>query len=217
MPFESREEAPSERAATAAAEIGSEPSRHLSLRLAGRQVDPTSIAVSPAERPGKLTLRDVQTQISYLTGQIETLRQQLYESPSERLALLLREMIAERERELQRWLAQEQRWDERIAAIETAIVERDQSRERETTLRRERDEAKRAAAEAERRLELAQHAVEDAYRLAQTMERAAERAQAEQLRLRQEREMDNRVLVRERQRLASEQAQRGWIARLRRK
>lgn len=159
--------------------------------------------VSPAGRVGRLTLREVQLQISHLTGQIEILRHQLREHGADRLARLLREMIEERERELERWLLQERRWDDRIASLESAIVERDRHRERERELMRERDEARRAAVEAERRLEAADFAAQEAYRKAAAMERAAERAQAEELRLRRERELDSKIWLRERWRTAN--------------
>lgn len=196
-----------------AAPAGGVTSRQLALRLSEEAM---ALAMPEPERRGKPSLRDVQLHISYLAGQIETLRRQLSDHPADRLAMLLREMIEERERELERWLAQEQRWDERLAAIESAIAERDARRARESELTRERDEARHAAAAAEARLDAARRSVEDANRRAAAMERAADLSRSEQLRLRHERELDSTVWQQERRRLATEAEprSRGWLARL---
>jgi hypothetical protein len=205
MPFEfSESESPPLISEDGAADSGV--SRQLALRL--------SDEIEPANRRGRVTLRDVQFHVSYLTGQIETLRRQLLEHPADRLALLLREMIEERERELERWLMQERRWDERLSLIEGAIVERDQHRAREAALVEERDAARRAAAAAETRLEAARRATEEANRKAAAMERAAETARTEQLRLRQEREVDSKLWMKERRRLSAEAQPKGWLSRL---
>jgi hypothetical protein len=188
-------------------------SHQLALRLS----DTPAIAVSPAERRGKASLQDVQCHITYLSGQLETLRRQLRDHPADRLAMLLREMIEERERELERWLAQEQRWDERLSAIETAITERDAYRQRQAELVRERDEARREAEQAAMRLEAAQRIADEAKRRAAALERTAEKAQAEQLRLRQERELDHSSWQSERRHLAArvERLQeKGWLTRI---
>jgi DNA repair exonuclease SbcCD ATPase subunit len=172
-----------------------------------------SFDVSPLGRR-KTSLADIQNHIGHLSGQLETLRRQLRDHPADRLAMLLREMIGEREHELERWVAQEQRWDERLAAIETAITERDTYRRREAELTRERDDARREAELAIQRIEAAQRAAEDARRRAQALERAADRAQAEQLRLRQERELDHNHWLNERRKLAAKAQDKPWFARL---
>ena len=159
----------------------------------------------------------MQCHITYLSGQLDTLRRQLRDHPADRLAMLLREMIEERERELERWLAQEQRWDERLSAIETAITERDTYRQRQAELVRERDEARREAEAASVRLETAQRVADEARRRAAALERTAEKAQAEQLRLRQERELDQSTWQAERRRLAAragQQQEKGWLTRI---
>ena len=190
----------------AAAEVAS---RQLALRLS----DTPAIAIEPMERRGRATLQDVQCHITYLNNQLDTLRRQLRDHPADRLAMLLREMIDERERELERWLAQEQRWDERLAAIETAITERDEFRQRQAELVRERDEARRAAEIAAVRLETAQRAADEARRHAAALERTTEKAQAEQLRLRHERELDKSAWQSERRRLSAGPQDKGWLSR----
>jgi hypothetical protein len=186
-------------------------SRQLALRLS----DTPAISIEPLERRSRATLQDVQCHITYLNGQLETLRRQLRDHPADRLAMLLREMIDERERELERWLAQEQRWDERLSAIETAITERDQFRQRQAELIRERDEARREDEAAAARLEAAQRAADEARRHAAVLERTTEKAQAEQLRLRHERELDKSAWQTERRRLSArvEREDKGWLAR----
>jgi hypothetical protein len=210
MPFEqslsaeaslSADDDPTETAAVAG-------SRQLALRLS----DMPAIALAPMEPRGRVSLQDVQCHITYLNGQLETLRRQLRDHPADRLAMLLREMIQERERELERWLAQEQRWDERLAAIESAITERDQFRERQAELIRERDEARREAEAAAARLDAAQRGAEAARRHAAALERTTEKAQAEQLRLRHEREIDKSAWQSERRRLEAA-PDKGWLAR----
>jgi chromosome segregation ATPase len=184
--------------------------RQLALRLSD-----TPIAVQPFERRGRVSLNDVQSHIVYLNGQLDTLRRQLVDHPADRLAMLLREMIQERERELERWLAQEQRWDERLGAIESAITERDTYRQRQAELIRERDEARREAETVAARLAAAQRVADEARRHAAALERATEKAQAEQLRLRHERELDKSSWQSEQRRLVAE-AQRqdkGWLSR----
>ena len=184
--------------------------RQLALRLS----DASSISVQPLERRGRASLQDVQCHISYLNSQLETLRRQLVDHPADRLAMLLREMIHERERELERWLAQEQRWDERLGAIESAITERDANRQRQAELVRERDEARREAELVSARLVSAQRAAEEARRHAAALERATEKAQAEQLRLRHERELDKSAWQSEQRRAAETQRQdKGWLSR----
>jgi hypothetical protein len=186
-------------------------SRQLALRLADA---PSAIAVRPLERRTRVSLQDVQSHVLYLNHQLDTLRRQLVDHPADRLAMLLREMIAERERELERWLAQEQRWDERLGAIESAITERDAHRQRQAELIRERDEARREAETTATRLAAAQRIAEDAKRQAAALERAAEKARAEQLRLRHERELDQSNRQTEQRRAAVAQRQdKGWLLR----
>jgi len=186
-------------------------SRQLALRLGEM---PGAITVQPLERRGRVSLQDVQSHVLYLNGQLDTLRRQLVDHPADRLAMLLREMIAERERELERWLAQEQRWDERLGAIESAITERDAYRQRQAELIRERDEARREAEITSARLAAAQRAAEDAKRQAAALERAADKARAEELRLRHERELDQSSRQTEQRRAAEAQRQdKGWLLR----
>jgi dTMP kinase len=172
--------------------------------------------VAPLVRQGKPSLQTVQLHIAHLGGQIETLRRQLAEHSSDRLAMLLHEMIDERERELERWIAQEQRWDERVGALESAIAERDAFRRREAELTRERDEARRAAEDTAQRPAAAERAAEAERRKALSFERAAEGAQAEELRLRQERVRDETRWQSERRQLSAEmeKLKTGWIGRL---
>ncbi len=213
MPFElpPSDEAPAP-TDECSAEIAAD-ARQLALRLS----DTSSITVQPFERRGRVSLQDVQCHITYLNSQLDTLRRQLVDHPADRLAMLLREMIHERERELERWLAQEQRWDERLAAIESAITERDSYRERQAELIRERDEARREAELMSARLAMAQRAAEEARRQAAALERATEKALAEQLRLRHERELDKSNWQTERRRAAEAQRQdKGWLSRFRR-
>jgi hypothetical protein len=188
----------------------SERSRQLALRLA----DMEPVEVAPLQRP-KPNLRDIQAHIAYLSAQLETLRGQLRDHPTDRLALLLREMIEEREMSLDRWIAQEERWDQRVATIENAISERDAYRKREADLIRERDEARREAAAAETRLAQARHAAEDAQRAAAALARKADLATAEQLRLRHERDIDTNTWMTEKRQLATQVERlkvRGWLA-----
>ena len=177
----------------------SERSQQLALRLA--DVEP--IEVVPLQR-AKPNLRDIQAHIAYLSAQLETLRGQLRDHPTDRLAMLLREMIEEREQSLDRWIAQEERWDQRVATIENAISERDAYRKREADLIRERDEARRTAAAAETRLAQARQAAEEAQRAAAALARKADLAQAEQLRLRHERDIDSTTWMTEKRQLASQ-------------
>ncbi len=144
------------------------------------------------------------------------MRQQLRDHSADRLALLLREMIEERERELERWIAQESRWDERVTALEAAIAERDTFRRREAELLRERDAARAEAENAAARLDAAERAAEAERRKAHALERAAGQAQAEQLRLRQERALDETHWHSERRQLAAEmeRLKGGWLGRL---
>ncbi|HXQ53948.1 MAG TPA: hypothetical protein VN802_22840 [Stellaceae bacterium] len=189
-------------------------SRQLALCLDDAPV--YQVAPLPPRR-GKPTLQDIQAHIQHLTGQLETLRRQLRDHPADRLAILLHEMISERERELERWLAQQQRWDERLTAIENAITERDAHRRREADLLRERDEARREAAITAARLEAAQRAADEARRQAQSLERVADKAKAEQLRVRHERELDKTSWLNERRHLATQVERlqdRGWLARI---
>jgi hypothetical protein len=198
----------------AADETGEASSRQLALRLEDAPI--FQVAAMPRAR-GKSTLQDIQAHILHLTSQLETLRRQLRDHPADRLAILLREMIGERERELERWLTQQQRWDDRLTAIENAITERDTHRKREADLVRERDEARREATASAARLDTAQRAAEEAKRRAQTMERSAETAKAEQVRVRHERELDKTSWLNERRRLATQVEQlrdRGWLARI---
>jgi chromosome segregation ATPase len=186
------------------------PSRQLAL-FRSEAVD-----VAPLARRGKPSLQDIQLHISHLGGQIDTLRQQLRDHSSDRLALLLHEMIEERERELDRWIAQESRWDERVSALESAISERDAFRRREAELTAERDAARAQAHTAAERLAAAERAAEAERRRIQALERSAGEAQAEQLRLRQERQLDESNWQSERRRLAGEmeRMKSGWLGRL---
>jgi predicted ribosome quality control (RQC) complex YloA/Tae2 family protein len=210
MPFES---IPAEEAcAESAAPPSPDPSRQLALFRG----DGGAVAVAPMARRTMPSLQDVQLHIAHLAGQIETLRRQLGEHSSDRLAMLLHEMIDERERELERWAAQEQRWDERVGALEGAIAERDAFRRREAELTRERDEARRAAEDAAQRLAAAERIAEAERRKAHSLARAADGAQAEQLRLRQERAHDETRWQSERRQLSAEveKLKTGWIGRL---
>jgi hypothetical protein len=172
--------------------------------------------VAPMVQRGKTSLQDVQLHIAHLAGQIETLRQQLRDHSADRLALLLHEMIEERERELERWMAQEGRWDERVGALENAITERDNFRRREAELTRERDAARAEAAAAAARLDAAERTAEAERRRTLALERAAGEAQAEQLRLRQERAFEETHFQAERRRLTGEmeRLKGGWLGRL---
>ncbi|HUK61459.1 MAG TPA: hypothetical protein VLV50_19665 [Stellaceae bacterium] len=205
MPFEitPREETPNESERT-------EPSRQLAL-FRGETLD-----AEPLARRGKPSLQDIQLHIAHLGGQIDTLRQQLRDHSADRLALLLHEMIEERERELDRWIAQESRWDERVSALEHAISERDTFRRREAELTAERDAARAAAHEAAERLAAAERAAEAERRRVHSLERSASEAQAEQLRLRQERHLDETNWQSERRRLTNEveRMKGGWLGRL---
>ena len=187
-------------------------SRQLALVLA--EAEPTELA--PLQR-NKPSLRDIQAHIAYLSSQLETLRGQLRDHPTDRLAMLLREMIEEREQSLDRWIAQEERWDQRVASIENAITERDSYRKREADLIRERDEARREAATAEARLAAIRQAAEEAQRRAAVLERKAELATAEQLRLRHERAIDTTTWVLEKRQLKTEVEKakgRGWLSKI---
>ena len=172
--------------------------------------------VAPIARRAKPSLQDVQLHIAHLSGQIEMLRHQLRDHATDRLAMLLREMIDERERELERWIAQEARWDERVAALETAIAERDAFRRREADLLRERDRARAEAEENAARLAAAERAAEAERRKAEALERAAGEAKAEQLRLREERALDENQWQSERRKLSAEmdRLRTGWLGRL---
>jgi hypothetical protein len=185
-------------------------SHQLALRLA--DIEPAEVA--PLQR-SKPSLRDIQAHIAYLSAQLGTLRGQLQDHPTDRLAMLLREMIEEREMSLDRWIAQEERWDQRVASIENAISERDAYRQREADLIRERDEARRDAAAAETRLAQARHAAEDAQRAAAALARKADLATAEQLRLRHERDIDTNNFMTEKRQLATQVERlkvRGWLS-----
>jgi hypothetical protein len=187
-------------------------SHQLALRLA----DAEPVELTPLQR-SKPSLKDIQAHIAYLSAQLETLRGQLREHPTDRLALLLREMIEEREQSLDRWLAQEERWDQRVASIENAIIERDSYRQREADLIRERDEARRSAALSEARLTQARQVADDAQRRAAALERKAELATAEQLRLRHERTLDTTTWQTERRQLTQQVERlkvRGWLSKL---
>jgi hypothetical protein len=211
MPFElSPSDEPSQLTDDTAADAEAQ-SRQLALRLGET---PGAITVQPLERRGRVSLQDVQSHVLYLNSQLDTLRRQLVDHPADRLAMLLREMIAERERELERWLAQEQRWDERLGVIENAITERDAYRQRQAELIRERDDARREAEIVGARLAAAQRVAEDAKRQAAALERTAERARAEQLRLRHERELDqsNRQ-VEQRRAVEAQRHDKGWLLR----
>jgi chromosome segregation ATPase len=172
--------------------------------------------VAPVVRRGKASLQDVQLHIAHLSGQIGMLRQQLRDHSADRLALLLHEMIEERERELERWIAQEERWDERVSALENAVAERDTFRRREAELMRERDTARAEVNDVAARLAAAERAAEAERRRTQALERANGEAQAEQLRLRQERALDETNFHTERRRLAAEmeRLKGGWLGRL---
>jgi hypothetical protein len=192
---------------------GSSPrSRQLALRLA----DTEAVEIAPLQRP-KPSLRDIQAHIAYLSAQLETLRGQLRDHPTDRLAMLLREMIDEREQSLDRWIAQGERWDQRVASIESAIIERDAHRQREADLIRERDEALREAAAAEARLAQARQIAEHAQHKAAALERKADLAQAEQLRLRHERDIDTTAWSNERRQLTTQVERlkvRGWLSKI---
>lgn len=184
----------------------------LALRLGGGA--PLDLA---DKRGGRATPQEVHANIIHLSGQLDALRQQLDEHSADRMATLLREMIEERERELDLWLAREASWDRRLAVIEDAIAERDRFREREAALIRERDAARRAAEIAAAERVAAERAAEAARREAAQVQRLAERANAEQLRLRAERELDHRAWVSERRQLADRierKKERGWLGRL---
>ena len=144
------------------------------------------------------------------------MREQLREHSSDRIALLLNEMIEERECELERWMAREEAWDQRLGVIEGAISERDEFRRREADLVRERDEARRAAAAAAAQRDTAERAAEAALREAETVRRVAAHATSEQLRLRAERELDERAhAAQRRERHSTAQSNdRGWLSRL---
>ncbi|HUZ75560.1 MAG TPA: hypothetical protein VMU87_21455 [Stellaceae bacterium] len=188
-------------------------SRQLALRLNARPVG------VPASKPppGRTRTHGVQVHIAHLAGQIEALRAQLRDHASDRIALLLREMIAEREHELDRWLAREEAWDRRLDSIEGAIAERDAFRQREADLVRERDAALQAAAAARAQREAAERVAEAARNEAESVRRLAGQATAEQLRLRAEREIDKQAWISERRALAQklERLQDGgWLSRL---
>jgi hypothetical protein len=180
----------------------------LALRLADAR--PFDLAARQTGRPPPQS----QAHIVQLCQQIEALREQLSAHSADRMARLLREMIAEREGELERWIAREENWDRRLNSIEDAIVERDEFRRREAELMRERDEARRLADAARAKLEAAQRAAEQAHREAAQVHRAVELANAEQLRLRAERDLDRRVWNNERRKLAEKAEQGGWLKRL---
>ncbi len=187
-------------------------SQQLTLRLNARPV-----GVTPLKVPSRPSSQAIQAHIAHLAGQIDALRQQLREHSADRVALLLGEMIEEREHELDRWMAREEAWDQRLAVIEGAISERDEFRRREADLMRERDDARRAAAEAAAQRDMAQRAAEAARREAASVRRVADQATAEQLRLRAERELDERARALERRELGQSPAQpsdRGWLSRL---
>jgi len=207
MPFEL---IPSETSEETGRPCEADPSRQLALFRVERA------DAAPQARGGKASLQDVQLHITHLTSQIETLRDQLRGHTADRLALLIREMIEERERELERWIAQEGRWEERVATIEAAIAERDAFRQRETELLRERDAARAEAEATGARLRAAEHTAEMERRKANSLERAAHEAQAEQLRLREERAVDETRWHSERRRLSAEmdRLKGGWIGRL---
>jgi len=186
--------------------------RQLALRLSGRPV-----ALPPAKPPGRSRVHEVRANIAQLAEQIEALREQLRHHAADRVALLLREMIAERERELSRWLEREEGWDRRLDNIEGAIVERDAFRAREADLIRERDAAIEAAAAARAQREAAERAVEAARYEVRSVRRLVDQATAEQLRLRAERELDKQAWVSERRQLAQRLEKRdggGWLSRL---
>jgi len=212
MPFETSPSAATEYSADPDdTDVPAPGSRQLALRLA----DLEPVEVAPLQR-AKPSLSDIQAHIAYLSSQLETLRGQLREHPTDRLAMLLREMIEEREQSLERWIAQEERWDQRVASIENAIIERDAHRKREADLIRERDEARREAATAEARLAQARQLAEAAQRTAATLARQAELSQAEQLRLRHEREIDTNTWSNERRNLTTQVERlkvRGWLSR----
>jgi len=185
-------------------------SRQLALRLNGAR--PVGVTIKPQNRAPQ----DIKLYIGHLSGQIEALRQQLREHSADRIAMLLREMIDERERELERWVARDSAWDRRVAVIEDAITERDAFRRREAELRHERDEARRAAAAAAVQRDAAQRSAETARREAESARRTADNARSEELRLRAERELDQKVWSAERRVLSRQldHQQRGWLSRL---
>ncbi|HZT50631.1 MAG TPA: hypothetical protein VFA22_01795 [Stellaceae bacterium] len=183
-------------------------SRQIALRLNGGR--PGSVSPKPPSR----TPSDIKLYIGHLSSQIEALRQQLREHSSDRIAMLLREMIEERERELERWVAREEAWDRRVASIEAAIVERDAFRHREAELVRERDEAQRAAATAAAQRDTAQRIAEAARREAESARRVADKTRADELRLRAERELDRQEWMNQRRALEQQADRRGWLSRL---
>ncbi len=186
--------------------------RQLALRLNARPV-----ALPPSKPPGRSRAQGVQVHITQLAGQIEALRAQLRDHATDRIAHLLREMITEREHELDRWLAREQAWDRRLDTIEGAIVERDAFRQREADLVRERDAALQAAATARAQREAAERVAAAARNEAESVRRLVDKATAEQLRLRAEREIDKQTWSSERRALA-QRLERvkdgGWLSRL---
>ncbi len=220
MPFEILEPAtPSDAAGqdltVAEAETGSRSSSSGQMTL--HLYEARSLA--PAKDPAEATPEEVHAHLANLRGQIDGLRKYLRERSAEpgRLAVLLRQMIEARERELDRWLAREANWDQRLVVIENAICERDAYRQREAELTRERDEAKRLAAATEAKLEAARYAAEQAKREAAAVRRIAERANAEQLRLRAEREMEQNAWASEKRQLAAKLERRGhggWLSKL---
>jgi hypothetical protein len=184
--------------------------RQLTLRLNARPIE------VPAPRPRSRT-QGVQVHIAHLAGQIEALREQLRDHGGDRVAALLREMIAEREQELERWVARDEAWDRRLDTIECAIVERDAFRRREAELVHERDRALQAAAAANEAREAAERDARAARNETEAVRRLAGQATAEQLRLRAEREIDKQTWISERQALAKrvERLQaNGWLSRL---
>lgn len=213
MPFETGIDA--RRAGPAGSEDGSSVAPRTTAPLPLRIADANAFSVAE-RRQGRNAPQQMQAHIVHLCDQIEALREQLRTHSADRMAVLLREMIDERERELERFLAREENWDRRLTAIEAAIVERDEARKRETALTRERDEARRAAEMANLKLEAAQRAAEAAHQEIAQAQRLADLATAEQLRLRSERDLDRRVWHTERRKLAEqiEQRDRGWIKRL---
>lgn len=197
-------------AVTISPPLRSPPANQLALRLNARPV-----GVAPVKPPGRGSSHAIQAHITHLASQIDALRQQLREHSTDRIALLLGEMIAEREQELARWMQRENAWDQRLAVIEGAINERDAFRRREAELVRERDEARQALAAAAAAHDMAQRAAEAARREAAQVRRVADQATAEQLRLRAERELDERANARRALSNAARQnPDRGWIKRL---
>ncbi len=155
--------------------------------------------------------------IAYIAGQIEALRQQLRDHSADRIALLLHEMSAERERAHDRYRAQETAWDRRLESIENAVAERDTARQREAALIRERDEARAAAAASAAERDAAQRTAAAARNEAAAVHRIAEGAKAEQVRLRAERELDRKTWTQQRRGLVQQlegRSDRNWLARL---